>query len=129
MPFLEVDDQVLTESGPICRYVASKFNLRPSDAWENAQMEAVIDWYRDFQLQEIVPFVMVMLGLDTGDKKALYKNVFVPASNKVFPRLMELLEKSKSGYLADSGLSWGDIYLAESTLSSDVSQSLGQHLP
>ena len=79
-------------------------------------MESVIETFRDFT-NEIRPFFAVALGRTEGNKDELYKTVYLPAAEKMYPRLVEVISKSKSGFLADSGLSWGDFALAESLFS------------
>lgn len=117
IPILEVDSKILVESGAIYRYLGEKFNLRPKKLWNNAQMESAVDYYNDFR-DEIRPFFRLMAGLtDEGNKERLYHDVFIPASDRVFKRYTEIIAASKSGFLADEGLSWGDFVIAEKIIS------------
>jgi glutathione S-transferase len=46
----------------------------------------------------------------------LYKEVFVPAVERHFPRLEKALAESGSGFFGKSGVSWVDFYLASALL-------------
>jgi glutathione S-transferase len=115
LPYLEVDGKPLPESGAIYRFLGRKFGLVSPDDWDNAQMESIVDYFKDF-LMDIRPFFMVSFGRAEGDKDDLYKNSYLPAAEKVYGRIGEHLSKSTSGFLANSGLTWGDFLLSESTL-------------
>jgi glutathione S-transferase len=115
LPILEVDGKQLPESGAINRFLASKYGLRPKDDWENAQMESAIEYFKDFST-EVREWFRVCAGMGQGDKDKLHKEVYAPAADRTFKRLTDIISKSKSGFLADSGLSWGDFFLAESVL-------------
>ena len=77
-------------------------------------MESAVEYFKDFPA-EVRPFVLVAVGRKEGDKEDLYKNSYIPAADKVYARLGDILSKSTSGFLVNSGVSWGDFYLAEST--------------
>ena len=115
LPYLEVDGKPLPESGAICRFLAAKYGLVAKDAWENAQMESQIETFRDF-MTDVRPYFLVALGRAEGNKDELYKTVYLPAAEKIYPRLVNVISKSKSGFLANGGLTWGDFALAEALL-------------
>ena len=114
LPLLEVDGKQLPESGAIFRYLAKQHGLAPKDDWENAQMESAVEYFKDFGV-EVRPFFLVAMGRKEGDKEDLYKNSYIPAADKVYARIGDILSKTTSGFLANSGVSWGDFYVAEAT--------------
>jgi len=129
LPILEVDGKQLPESGAIFRYLAAKFNLRPKCDWENAQMESAVEYYKDF-MTEIRDYFRVAAGMGEGDKDKLYKETYLPASDRTFKYLQGIVSKSSSGFLADSGLSWGDFLLAESIVTlQNFDSDFGKRFP
>uniref|UniRef100_A0AC34FGJ4 Glutathione S-transferase n=1 Tax=Panagrolaimus sp. ES5 TaxID=591445 RepID=A0AC34FGJ4_9BILA len=115
LPLLEVDGKQLPESGAINRFLAAKHGLRPKCDWENAQMESAVEYFKDFST-EVRDWFRVCAGMGQGDKDKLYKEVYAPAADRTFARLTDIISKTSSGFLVDSGLSWGDFFLAESIL-------------
>uniref|UniRef100_A0A914Y259 glutathione transferase n=1 Tax=Panagrolaimus superbus TaxID=310955 RepID=A0A914Y259_9BILA len=111
MPILEVDGHPLCESLAICRYLAPKLRLMPNDSWENAQMESIVETYIDFH-RDIKPYWIAAFG---GPKvnDTLYKDLYIPLSDTYFNRISSILNSTKAGFLCNSGISWGDFYLAE----------------
>ena len=92
-------------------------------------MESAIEYYKDF-MTEIRDYFRVSAGMGEGDKDKLYKETYLPASDRTFKHLQGLLSKSKSGFLADSGLSWGDLMLAESILTlQNFDSDFGKRFP
>ena len=51
MPVLEVDDQVITESNTINRYVGKLAGLYPKDDWQAALVDEVMDAIEDIQVE------------------------------------------------------------------------------
>uniref|UniRef100_A0AC34QJ98 GST C-terminal domain-containing protein n=1 Tax=Panagrolaimus sp. JU765 TaxID=591449 RepID=A0AC34QJ98_9BILA len=58
-------------------------------------------------------YLIVTAGRAEGDKDALYKEKFLPALEKTFPYIEQVLKKSGSGFIAPSGLTWVDLFIAE----------------
>ena len=75
-------------------------------------MESAIEYFIDFFTQ-VRRYFSVSAGMKEGDKEKLQKEVFAPAAERAFKYLGEIISKSESGFLVDSGISWGDFYLAE----------------
>uniref|UniRef100_A0AC35ET66 Glutathione S-transferase n=1 Tax=Panagrolaimus sp. PS1159 TaxID=55785 RepID=A0AC35ET66_9BILA len=115
VPYLEVDGKSLPESGAILRYLGKKFGLVSSDEWENAQMEYIFEYFKDF-LMEIKSYFQVTFHQIEGDKDQIYKDVYLPAAEKAYKKVGEVFSKSTSGFLANTGITWADLLLAESTL-------------
>uniref|UniRef100_A0A914Y0T4 glutathione transferase n=1 Tax=Panagrolaimus superbus TaxID=310955 RepID=A0A914Y0T4_9BILA len=114
LPILEVDGKQLVESGAINRFLASKYGLRPKCDMENAQMESAVDYFKDFTI-EVRDWFRVCAGRGQGDKDKLYKETYTPAAEKTFTRLTDIISKTSSGFLVDSGITWGDFFIAESS--------------
>ncbi|KIH43997.1 glutathione S-transferase protein [Ancylostoma duodenale] len=82
---------------------------------------------------EIRPFMVALLGLEEVDvvrarencsenpssyyvvfvQEALKKDIFLPASAKLFRYMKKFLDDNNSGYLVGDSLTWADLYLAE----------------
>ncbi|KIH57113.1 hypothetical protein ANCDUO_12698 [Ancylostoma duodenale] len=78
---------------------------------------------------EIRPFMVALLGLEQVDVEALKKDIFLPASAKLFRYMKKFLSDNTSGrstsystfltnptdpgYLVGDSLTWADLYLAE----------------
>ncbi|CAB3404381.1 unnamed protein product [Caenorhabditis bovis] len=111
LPILEVDGKPLAQSHAIARYLAREFGLNGKGAWEEAQVNAVADQFKDY-MAEIKQFQMVVIGFAEGDKEKLYKEVFAPAFQKHFSFFKKFLDSAKSGYLVGSSLTWVDLLIA-----------------
>ena len=57
---------------------------------------------------------MLVAGRVEGDKDAFYKEKVVPALERLFPYLESVVKKSGSGFIAPSGVTWADFFIAES---------------
>ncbi|KAK6045647.1 glutathione S-transferase protein [Cooperia oncophora] len=66
LPVLEVDGKKLCQSHAILRYLAREFGYAGKTAWDQAQVDAIADQYKDF-FQEIRPYFGAVLGFQKGD--------------------------------------------------------------
>ncbi|KAI1711876.1 glutathione S-transferase 1 [Ditylenchus destructor] len=82
---------------------------------ESALLDSVADLHKDFQ-NEIASYFMVGAGFQEGDKDKIYKETFLPAAERHFPRLVKLLNESGSGFFGKLGVSWVDFYVASAFL-------------
>ncbi|EGT52653.1 CBN-GST-8 protein [Caenorhabditis brenneri] len=114
LPLLEVDGKVLAQSHAISRYLARQFGINGKSAWEEAQVNAVADQYKDY-LNEVRPYFMVKMGFAEGDAEALAKDVFLPGFKKNYAFFANFLKSSGSGYLVGDSLTWVDLLLAQHT--------------
>jgi len=114
-PWLEIDGKPLPESFAIFRYLSTKFGLAGKDDYEHAYVDAIGNFYRDF-LTEARPYFIILAGFAEGNAAEKEKEVFWPNAEKTYGKLQELLKASGSGYFMKSGLTWVDIFIAESTL-------------
>uniref|UniRef100_A0AC34Q6R0 Glutathione S-transferase n=1 Tax=Panagrolaimus sp. JU765 TaxID=591449 RepID=A0AC34Q6R0_9BILA len=112
IPVLTVNGVQLSQSLPICQFLARRFNLAGKDELEIAKVNAVADFQNDL-LNVTVPYIVALLSqsADFPEKKAeLAENV-----KKYWPKLVQALRASKSRFFADSGLTWVDFFVAEYT--------------
>ncbi|KAH7698280.1 Nagst-1 protein [Aphelenchoides avenae] len=112
LPVLEVDGKPLPETYAILRYLAKKYGLLGKDEFEQALVDAYADMLKDFG-QEIRPWVSVPAATPQDEKDKLQKEYLEPAAAKYLPIIVDIIEKSKSGFLVDSGLTWADFLFAD----------------
>uniref|UniRef100_A0A7E4VTQ3 Glutathione S-transferase n=1 Tax=Panagrellus redivivus TaxID=6233 RepID=A0A7E4VTQ3_PANRE len=96
LPNIHFEGKILSETGAILRYLARKYNLIGADEWEAAKADEVYDHYR--QLADII---------------RKYTEFFTPNRDIVFKYLTDVLTKSKSGFVVDSGVTWADFFIVE----------------
>ncbi|KAK6045849.1 hypothetical protein COOONC_16647, partial [Cooperia oncophora] len=95
MPVLEVDGKKLCQSHAILRYLAREFGYAGKTAWDQAQVDAIADQYKDF-FQEIRPYFRVLLGFEKGDAEAIGKDTLVPAFHKFYGFMAKILNNNKT---------------------------------
>ncbi|EPB80170.1 glutathione S-transferase protein [Ancylostoma ceylanicum] len=64
--------------------------------------------YEDVRIKTLAEWEKLTPGTD-----ALKKDIFLPASAKLFGYMRKFLKDSTSGYLVGESLTWADLYLAE----------------
>ncbi|KAF1752714.1 hypothetical protein GCK72_019269 [Caenorhabditis remanei] len=121
MPVLEVDGEMIPQSSAIARFVANQLGYAGKTAVEKGWADAYADLYKDF-LNEMKPWAMIAFGYpgQAGDRDELKKTSLDPAREKYFRLLTKGLEKSKSGFLLASGISYPDLMFFETTTSLNV---------
>uniref|UniRef100_A0AC34R6Z5 Glutathione S-transferase n=1 Tax=Panagrolaimus sp. JU765 TaxID=591449 RepID=A0AC34R6Z5_9BILA len=112
-PFLEVDGHTIVESFAIYRFLANRFGYAGKDEFEKALVDSTADFFRNATTDTRM-YLIVTAGRAEGDKDALYKEKFLPALEKTFPYIEQVLKKSGSGFIAPSGLTWADLFIVES---------------
>lgn len=129
LPVLEVDGVQLAQSASIVRYLARQFGLAGKTLYEEALVDSLAEQFKDF-IDEIRPFAIKLHGgsikREEADKDPLYKELVVPARNKIFTTLKQWLSKvssfylqrvqSGSGYLVGNGLTYVDLIAAENLM-------------
>lgn len=54
MPVLEVDGRRVHQSLAMCRYVAKQIGVAGKDAFEDLQIDAIVDTINEFRLSELI---------------------------------------------------------------------------
>ncbi|CAI2353625.1 unnamed protein product [Caenorhabditis sp. 36 PRJEB53466] len=116
MPVLEVDGEKIPQSFAIARFIGKELGFAGKTHIEQAWVDAFGDLYKDF-LNEMKPWAMIAFGYpgQSGNREDLKKSALDPAREKYFKILSKRLEKSKSGFIADSGVTWADLFFFETT--------------
>ncbi|VDO72076.1 unnamed protein product [Haemonchus placei] len=112
LPVLDIDGKQLCQSFAIVRYLAKQFCYAGKNAWEEAWVDSIGDQFKDFFYNEIRPYIRTLLGFEKGDLAALERNI-VPAHEKRFTFMTNILKNNPLGYLVGDSLTWADLYLAE----------------
>ncbi|CAP37609.1 Protein CBR-GST-5 [Caenorhabditis briggsae] len=112
LPYLEVDGKPLAQSHAIARYLAREFKLNGQCPWEEAQVNALSDQFKDYS-SEAKPYFYAKMGFGPGDVETLKKDVFLPAFEKFFTFLSNFLKASGSGFLVGKSLTWIDLAVAQ----------------
>ncbi|CAL2033600.1 unnamed protein product [Caenorhabditis brenneri] len=112
LPLLEVDGKPLAQSHAIARYLAREFKLNGKCPWEEAQVNALADQFKDYS-SEAKPYFYAKMGFGPGDVETLKKDVFLPAFEKFYTFLSKALKQSGSGFLIGDGLTWIDLAIAQ----------------
>ncbi|KAF6207942.1 hypothetical protein GE061_016391 [Apolygus lucorum] len=107
LPILEVDGkQQMYQSAAICRYLASEAGLLGSNAWENLQIDSIVDSFKDL----VIVIQGTLKTQDEAAKTALRETVRAE-SLPYYLNLYEETMKENNGYLANGKLSWADFYV------------------
>uniref|UniRef100_A0AC34RRA4 Glutathione S-transferase n=1 Tax=Panagrolaimus sp. JU765 TaxID=591449 RepID=A0AC34RRA4_9BILA len=116
-PWLEVDGHVIPESFAIYRFLANRFGYAGKDEFEKALalVDSTADFFRE-GIKSTWDYFLVNCGWKEGDKDKLYKEGLVPALDAVFAYVKKQVDKSGSGFIAPSGLTWVDLFIAENVM-------------
>jgi glutathione S-transferase len=105
MPVLEVDGKRAHQSLAMSRFLAKQVGLIGNDAWEDLQIDTVVDTINDFRLK--IAVVSYEPDDDVKEKK------LVTLNQEVIPFYLEKLDdiaKENDGFFANKKLSWADLY-------------------
>lgn len=105
MPVLEVDGRQLTQSNAINRYVGKLANLYPTDPWQAALCDEVMDAVEDIGQQIVVTFPMK----DAAEKKAARERLAAGPISLYLSRLHAQLQQRGGEYFADGRLTVADL--------------------
>jgi len=117
VPVLEViqkggEVKQLSQSSAIARYLGEQFGLAGKDSWEKAKVNESSDVLKDVAT-ELGPFVYTKMGFREGNADELQKTIFEPGIKKFMPVFAKLIEKSGSGYIVASGITFVDFGAAD----------------
>ena len=108
LPILEVDNEQITGSGPINRYLANEFNLAGKTYMEKAKIQSVVDVVDDLYLKILATYVGDDASKDSA-KKALKGHI-----NFYFGVLEKMIScnKSSGGWACGEKLTHADLSVA-----------------
>ncbi|KAI1731395.1 glutathione S-transferase 1 [Ditylenchus destructor] len=114
LPILDVDHGrfILTQSSAIARFIAEKYGLTGKGEEEQARVSELLDLQKDF-FAEVIKYIVVKNGFAEGDEEKLHRELFIPGLERTLPVWENILKKSKSGFLVDSGLTFADFFVAD----------------
>jgi prostaglandin-H2 D-isomerase / glutathione transferase len=104
LPVLEVDGQMVAQSNSINRYVGKLANLYPSDPWQAALCDEVLE-----AVEEINSKIFATLFLPDEQKKAQRKTLVEGPIPFYLTRLQQRLEAHGGRYFAADRLSVADL--------------------
>lgn len=107
MPILEVDGKKMHQSVAMSRYLAKQVGLTGADAWEDLQIDIVVDTVNDFRQKIAVA--------SYEPDEAVKAKKFETVKGETIPFYLEKLEaiaKENNGHLALGKLTWADFFLA-----------------
>lgn len=105
MPVLDIDGERVYQSVAISRYLGNKFGLAGKDAWENLQIDIVVDTFTDLRTK-----ISAVFQASESQKEELLKKLKEEILPFFLGKLNEFAEKN-GGYLAIKRLTWVDIYV------------------
>uniref|UniRef100_A0A7E4UUW3 glutathione transferase n=1 Tax=Panagrellus redivivus TaxID=6233 RepID=A0A7E4UUW3_PANRE len=112
VPYLEFEGNVIPESMAILRYLGREFNLNGANNVEAAEIDSVVEVVKD-TANKVRDYIRVARGLQEGDRIELFRDLYVPNRDVLMAYITKQMQKSKSGFLLNSGVSWADFFLAE----------------
>nr|AAQ73932.1 GST-like hemolymph protein [Corcyra cephalonica] len=105
LPLYEDGNRTLYQSLAIARYLAAKYDLLPSDIWEQAVLDAIVFTIYDF-FYKVLPYVRE----EDPVKKQQYKEEFLNETAPFYLSRFEKELKNNKGYFGGK-LSWADFVL------------------
>ena len=103
---------MIPESFAIYRFLARRLGFYGKDDLENALIDATADVLKDAWIKA-KPFYLAKGGFIEGDTYKLGVELYGPAMEEAFMYIKKVIDESKSGFVAPSGLTWVDFWIAE----------------
>ncbi|PAV74293.1 hypothetical protein WR25_24833 [Diploscapter pachys] len=119
VPVLEIDGVQIPQSVAIARFLAKKFGFAGKTEVEQALVDGICDQWKDFYV-EIKPYFYGSLGICPPGWEDLEKaktEVLIPARDKFFGFLKNLLNKNKNGFLVECGVTYADLFIVDNMTS------------
>nr|XP_022903521.1 glutathione S-transferase-like [Onthophagus taurus] len=107
LPLYEENGKIINQSVAIMRYLGKKYKLIGADDWEDLEIDAMAETFRDF----IIKIAMYHYEPNDSAKDKLKE----PLYKETIPFYLERFEKSakeNGGYLAAKKLTWVDFFFA-----------------
>lgn len=105
VPVLEVDGKTLTQSNAINRYVGKLAGLYPSDPWQAALCDEVMD-----AIEDIVNEVVATFTIENEEEKRAARQALADGPLRFYlERLQTRLEQTGGEYFADNRLTVADL--------------------
>lgn len=105
VPVLEVDGKTLTQSNAINRYVGKLAGLYPSDPWQAALCDEVMD-----AIEDIVNEVVATFTIENEEEKRAARQALADGPLRFYlKRLQTRLEQTGGEYFADNRLTVADL--------------------
>ena len=105
VPVLEVDGKTLTQSNVINRYVGKLAGLYPSDPWQAALCDEVMD-----AIEDIVNEVVATFTIENEEEKRAARQALADGPLRFYlERLQTRLEQTGGEYFADNRLTVADL--------------------
>ncbi len=105
VPVLEVDGKTLTQSNVINRYVGKLAGLYPSDPWQAALCDEVMD-----VIEDIVNEVVATFTIENEEEKRAARQALADGPLRFYlERLQTRLEQTGGEYFADNRLTVADL--------------------
>jgi len=113
MPVLEEDSKQLCQSVTILRYLAKKFDLVGSNAFESAQADMYVDGIQDL-ISNTRPLNMAIMQGESEEKlKELYAKMKTEFLASFLDRYEKFLAANGGKHLVGQKTTWADIVLGE----------------
>ncbi|XP_070500455.1 glutathione S-transferase-like [Chironomus tepperi] len=107
MPVLEVDGKRVHQSLAMCRYIAKQIGVAGKDAFEDLQIDALVDTINEFRLK------IAIVSYEPDD--AVKEKKMITLTQEVIPfylTKMNVVAKENGGHLVLNRTTWADIYFA-----------------
>ncbi|CAP24348.1 Protein CBG03453 [Caenorhabditis briggsae] len=113
VPILTVDGFEISQSATIWRYLARKFGYAGKTPEEEATADSIVDHFKDFLNSFKHYGAGLFFGKTQEELDRARKEIVEPAVQVYFSILKNQLEKTKTGYLVGSELTYADVAVAE----------------
>ncbi|KAL2722860.1 glutathione S-transferase-like [Vespula squamosa] len=118
MPILEFDGKIYSQTLPICRYLAKKYNLNGKTDLDDLQIDAIANAIHDLRKQ-----VALFYRSTDPNEKAKKKEEVLTTVLPFYLKKLEELARNNGGYLHGSQLSYADLFFV--AISDSINNACG----
>ncbi|KHN81969.1 Glutathione S-transferase 1 [Toxocara canis] len=111
LPVLKFGGHELGESFAINRYLARQFGLAGNGSLEEAYVDSIADFFKDFFEKTGESVKAIITG--GGPIDPAYNEIVAPARDAFLPPLERFLKKANSGYVVGNSATWADLIITE----------------